>query len=174
LLEMYLTKKMEAERTGHVSDPELGTLTVPPGPGTGTTDRPGSQSKTNAFAGQHQAQQGGILNQPEPARVHARGEPVRAQPGYRYGVPSSTNGKIRRPDGEMAMAALDYGVRTMSSRSNLLGEKGDGRNGNGNHTSNGRSIPRTKEGIAVAALQYGARAALDAHSNARSKSAGRV
>jgi len=170
LLEMYLTKKMEAERVGHVSDPELGTLNVPPGPGTALGQ--GTQHTTNPHDGGQQ-QQGVIVNQPEPARVHARQQPVRVQPGYRYGVPISTNGKIRRPDGEMAMAALDYGVRTMSSRSNLLGADGEGRGGGRGQTPNGRSMPRTKEGIAVAALQYGARAALDAHSDARSESAGR-
>jgi hypothetical protein len=168
LLEMYLTKKMEAERVGHVSDPELGKLDVPTQPG--ARDYTGNQHKGKPHGGQ---EQGVIMNQPEPARVHARPEPVRVQPGYRYGVPISTNGKIRRPDGEMAMAALDYGVRTISSRSNLLGGDGEGRNGGRSQTPNGRSTPRTKEGLAVAALQYGARAALDAHSNARSKSAGR-
>jgi hypothetical protein len=114
-----------------------------------------------------------IVSQPEPARVHARQQPVRAQPGYRYGVPISTNGKIRRPDGEMAIAALDYGVRTISSRSHLLSGDGEGRGDSRSQTPNGRSMPRTKEGVAVAALQYGARAALDAQSNARSKTAGR-
>lgn len=32
LLETYLTKKLEAQRTGHISDPELGRLDVPSGP----------------------------------------------------------------------------------------------------------------------------------------------
>lgn len=163
LLETYLTKKMEAQRVGHVSDPELGKVDVP--------TRPAANHRTeDSYGGQ---QQGVITNQPEPARVHARPEPVRVQPGYSYGVPISTNGKIRRPDGEMAMAALDYGVRTMSSRSNLPGGDGGGRNAGRSQAADGRATPRTTEGLAVAALQYGARAALDAHSNARSKSTGR-
>jgi hypothetical protein len=166
LLEMYLTKKMEAERVGHVSDPELGKLNVPTQPG--ASQYAANQHKAIQYDGQ---QQGVIMNEPEPARVHAKSQPVRVQPGSRYGIPISTNGKIRRPDGEMVTAALDYGVRTMSSRSNLLGGDDGGRIGRG-QTPNGRSTPRTKEGLAVAALQYGARAALDAHSNSRSKSSG--
>lgn len=162
LLEMYLTKKAEAQRVGHVSDPELGKLDVPTQP---VPNNPSGLS--------HSGQQQGVtMSQPEPARLLTRPEPVRVQSGYRYGVPISTNGKIRRPGGEMAMAALDYGVRTMSSRSNLLGGDGDGRNGGRRLTPNARATPRTREGLAVAALQYGARAALDAHSNARSKSTG--
>ncbi|KAJ9152165.1 PH domain containing protein [Coniochaeta hoffmannii] len=73
LLEMYLTKKMEAERVGHVSDPELGTLNVPPGPGTALGQ--GTQHTTNPHDGGQQ-QQGVIVNQPEPARVHARQQPA--------------------------------------------------------------------------------------------------
>lgn len=165
LLEMYLTKKMEAERVGHVSDPELGKINVPTHPG--AIQPAGKQQAANPHSGQ---QQGVIMNQPEPARVHARPQPVRVQPGSRYGIPISTNGKIRRPDGETTMAALDHGVRTLSSGGNVREGYGGGR-GRG-QTPTGRSMPRTKEGLAVAALQYGARAALDAHSNARSKSSG--
>lgn len=164
LLEMYLTKKMEAERVGHVSDPELGTLTVPPGK---------QQTGNHYQAIQQEGHQQHRVLQPEPARVHARPEPVRVQPGTRFGVPISTNGKIRRPDGEMVMAAVDYGVRAMSSRSKLLaGDEGGSNRGRG-QTPHGRSTPRTKEDLAVAALKYGARAALDAHSNnGRSKATG--
>lgn len=168
LLEVYLTKKMEAERVGHVSDPELGKLNVPTRPG--ASQYAGNQHSATSHGGQ---QQGVITSPPEPARVHARPQPVRSPPGSRYGIPISTNGKVRRPNGEMAMAAVDYGVRTMSSRSNLLGDDGNRRNGGRGQTPNGRSMPRTKEDLAVAALQHGARAALDAHSNGRSKSAGR-
>jgi hypothetical protein len=167
LLEMYLTKKSEAERIGHVSDPELGKLNVPSHPG---TKPPAYHTDGN--------QQGVIMpNQPEPARTHARTEPVRVQPGSRNGFPISTNGKIRRPDGEMAMAALDYGVRAMRSQSNLSGTTaGGGRDGSRSRsqTPSGRSTPRTREDLAKAALQYGAQAALGAYSNGRSKSAGRA
>lgn len=145
LLETYLTKKLEAQRTGHISDPELGRLDVPSGP-----------------------------SQPMPAKVKGRPiEPVRVQSGPRNGVPVGsyvTNGKTRRP--EMVMAAVDYGVRTVSSQSNMRGNNGGGRPSTGSQTSSNRSIPKTKEDMAMAALQYGARAALDAH-NGRSKSAGR-
>lgn len=162
LLEVYLTKKLEAERAGHVSDPELGRVNVPTQPG--GSARSGHQQGVT------------MPNQPEPARVRGRTEPVRVQPGSRNGIPISTNGKIRRPDGEMTMAALDYGVRTMSSRSNLSGGNGSGGNGSRSHS---RSRSRTPNGrpekgdFAMAALQYGAQAALDAHNNGRSKSAGR-
>lgn len=159
LLEVYLTKKAEAERTGHVSDPELGKLSMP-------------HHQQGTIQEQH------MPNQPEPARVKSRPEPVRSQSGPRNGFPVNTNGKIRRPDAEMAMAALDYGVRAMNSQSTGHGHgHGQGFNGSGGrggsngYVSNGRSTPRTKEDLAMAALQYGARAALDAH-NGRSKSAG--
>ncbi|KAB5570785.1 PH domain-containing protein [Coniochaeta sp. 2T2.1] len=77
LLETYLLKKMEAERVGHVSDPELGKLTVPPGPGTGS--KPWYQrglSYKHKEEGQGQRQQGVVMTQPEPARVHERSQPA--------------------------------------------------------------------------------------------------
>ena len=165
LLEVYLTKRMEAQRVGHVSDPELGTIKVPPG------NQQVQNHQGAIHQGEHQ-QQGVTINQPEPARVHAGPRPVRSQPGSRFGVPINTNGKIRRPDAEMAMAAVDYGVRAMNSRSELLAGNDGAGNGRRNQKPNGSSTPRTKEDLAVAALKYGARAALDAHSNL-SKSGGR-
>lgn len=71
LLEVYLTKKMEAERVGHVSDPELGTLNVPTRPG--ASQYAGNQRSATSHGGQ---QQGVITSPPEPARVHARPQPA--------------------------------------------------------------------------------------------------
>lgn len=67
LLEMYLTKKAEAEKVGHVSDPELGRVNV-------STRSHGNSRDGNKDGGQTQ----GVImpNQPEPARTHARPEPA--------------------------------------------------------------------------------------------------
>lgn len=155
LLETYLVKKIEAQKTGHISDPELGRIDVPPGP-----------------------------NQPMPARVTGGPvEPVRAYTGPRNGTPAGsyvTNGKTsRRP--EMVQAAVNYGVRMVDTvSSNMRGNRSnvgsaghvDARPSTGSNTSSSRSIPKTKEDLAMAAFQYGARAASDAYKG-RSKPAGR-
>jgi hypothetical protein len=149
LLETYLVKRLEAQRTGHVSDPELGIIDVPTGP-----------------------------NQPLPAKVKGRPvEPVRVHSVPRNGISFGsyvTNGKTRRP--EMAMAAQDYGVRMASSQGNMYGSNVGGSPRRGIEASTGRSIPKTKEAVAKAALQYGARAAMDVAKGAakgQSKSNGR-
>jgi len=140
LLEVYLQKKAEAEKKGHVSDPDLGIQMMPVKPEAARIQQP---------------------TRPEPVRVQSdpRG-------GFRY-----TNGKVRRPDEEMAMKALQYGVEVVRPHiDGRTGTPGVGTPG----ARNGLKAGRTKEDLAMAALRYGARGALDAYDNSsRSKSAGR-
>lgn len=130
LLEVYLTKKAEAERKGHVSDPELGTE---------------------------------LPTRPQPARVQSKPE-VRVLPGSRNGG-SYANGKVRRPDEEMAMPALQYSV-------DAVGYHANGRPGAPGRYGSDKSWS-SRDGLPMTAPQYGGRGALDAYSNGRSRSAGR-
>lgn len=76
----------------------------------------------------------------------------------------------------MATAALDYGVRTVSPQRDMHGSNVGGRPSYGTETSSGGLIPKTKEEMAKAAFQYGARAAMDVAKGAvkgQTKSSGR-
>ena len=176
LLETYLLKKMEAQRVGHVSDPEMGELSVPPGPGTGSRKwyQRGLSSKGHEHEqGQGQQTQGVVLNQPEPARVHERSQPVRSLPGHRNGVPVSTNGDTRRHNQEMVMNGVQYAARAGSER--VLAGHGGGRDGGRSQIHMGSSMPPTKGRDAAAWLpvaQNVAQAGWDAYTG-RSQSTGR-
>lgn len=134
LLEVYLQKKAEAERTGDLSDTELGTQLMPV--------------------------------RPEPARVGSTtpAQPVRALPSDLQGeYRSATNGKIRRPDKEMATTVLQYGVDAVRSHAN----ERYGAPGGQQQPQRGGKTMRTRDDLARAALQYGAREAIGAYDKRR-------
>ena len=147
LLESYLTKKLEAEAQGHVSDPDIGLQPLPAKPaqarlqsGSGTAT-PGSGSGTAAPAAAAKSPPTGVRVPYDPRR------------GVGY-----TNGKTRIPDEEMAMRSLQYGR-------NGLGPHSNGATGFGGQQRNGGGPGRTKTDLATAAVQYGARAVADTYGN---------
>jgi hypothetical protein len=167
LLEVYLTEKANAERTGHVTDPDLGIQMMPtkpkptqakPGhPPTGQPivhQKPGQPSTGQSSTGQPSAQpkhgQKSTLVKPGP-------EPVRLQPGT-LGALGYTNGKIRQPDVEMAMAWPRQDIGVMDAQRNT------GRYGVG-MPYDGRQMPWTKESMARSAVQYGVHTVIESRGN---------